>query len=183
MTDSLLKQLEQIQKNSKGFPPVHLWNPGHVYDFDMRIDQEGQWFHEGTKINRLSLVKLFASILKKEGDEYFLVTPEEKARIRVEDVPFMVVEMEFNQAGKQLLFRTNLDEVVLLSKQHELLLRSSGTGSVTSSQQLPYINVRSGLLARFNRNVYYQAIECAQERQGMFYLSSEGSHFCVGVLE
>jgi uncharacterized protein len=122
---------------------------------------------------------LFASILKKEGDDYFLVTPIEKARIQVEDVPFVVVEMELNFQKQQILFRTNLDEVLVLSEEHYLVLKPSEL----SEQELPYLHVRNGLFARFNRSVYYQAIEQAQEKQGRLYLSSAGESFCIGTIE
>ena len=177
MAEGLFEQLEKIKKQGKGLPPVHLWNPERVYDIDIRIDMEGRWFHEGGEIKRLALIKLFASVLKKEDESYFLVTPVEKARIQVDDVPFLIVEMEVDRKKSGIVFRTNLDELVSLSATHPVVLREGLNG-----QSLPYVAVRDGLLARLNRNVYYQAIELAIEKDGKFYLSSEGDEFCIGSL-
>src|ERR1700680_5326134 len=84
---------------SKGPPPVHLWNPAYCGDIDMRIAADGTWFYQKTPIGRAPLVKLFASILKREGDHYFLVTPVEKCGIAVDDAPFMAVELRIDGAG------------------------------------------------------------------------------------
>src|SRR5919205_3688970 len=95
----------------KGPPPVHLWNPPFCGDLDMRIAADGTWFYMKTPIGRPALVKLFASVLKREGDKYFLVTPVEKCGIVVEDAPFLAVELEVTpgDGGPVLHFRTNVD--------------------------------------------------------------------------
>src|ERR1700674_2222050 len=79
---------------AKGAPPVHLWNPPFCGDLDMRIAADGTWFYLKTATGRRALVRLFASVLKREGDQYFLVTPVEKCGIQVEDSPFLAVEMQ-----------------------------------------------------------------------------------------
>src|SRR5690349_24620651 len=98
----------------KGPPPVHLWNPPYCGEIDMRIAADGTWFYLKTPIGRAALVKLFASILKREGDKYFLVTPVEKCGIVVDDVPFVAVELksEDRENGRVLHFRTNVDDWV-----------------------------------------------------------------------
>src|ERR1700694_1117021 len=82
------------RESQKGPPPVHLWNPPFCGDLDMRIAADGTWYYLGTPIGRPALVKLFASVLKREGDKYFLVTPVEKVGIMVEEVPFLAVELK-----------------------------------------------------------------------------------------
>ena len=82
----------------RGLPPVHLWNPEFCGDLDMRIARDGIWFYLGTPIGRFELVKLFSTILRKDGDEYFLVTPVEKVGITVDDAPFVAVD--FDAAGE-----------------------------------------------------------------------------------
>ena len=82
------------REKRKGLPPVHLWNPPFCGDIDMRIAADGTWFYQKTPIGRPALVKLFASVLKREGDRYFLVTPVEKVGIIVEDAPFLAVELQ-----------------------------------------------------------------------------------------
>src|SRR5437867_10676775 len=97
--------------NRQGAPPVHLWNPPFCGDLDMRIASDGTWFYLKTPIGRPALVRLFASVLKREGEKYFLVTPVEKCGIQVDDAPFMAVEMRAEDSGEArvLHFRTNVD--------------------------------------------------------------------------
>jgi hypothetical protein len=181
MSDNLLSQLEKLKSETKGMPPVHLWNPERVYDIDIKIDKEGRWFHEGSEIKRIKLVKLFASVLKYEikntKGNYSLVTPVEQAYITVEDVPFIIVEVEQSEDG--FVFRTNLDELIELSEDHPIELRMCDLGAGESGE-LPYIKVRDDLWARFNRNVYYQAVELAEKRDNKFYLESKGESYLMG---
>src|SRR6185437_3453452 len=106
----------------KGLPPVHLWNPPFCGDLDMRIARDGIWFYMGTPIGRPALVRLFSTILKREDDKYFLVTPVEKVGIRVDDAPFLAVEMvkETGKGGLSLRFRTNVDDWVACDVSHRL---------------------------------------------------------------
>ena len=106
----------------KGPPPVHLWNPPFCGDLDMRIASDGTWFYLKTPIGRAALVKLFASVLKREGDKYFLVTPVEKCGIVVDDAPFLAVELKVEQGehGQALHFRTNVDDWVACGRGHAL---------------------------------------------------------------
>src|SRR6266853_6409332 len=98
----------------KGPPPVHLWNPPDCGEIDIRIAADGTWFYQKTPIGRPALVRLFASVLKREGDKYFLVTPVEKCGIAVDDVPFLAVELyvEPDSGSRILHFRTNVDDWV-----------------------------------------------------------------------
>ena len=101
-----------LPRENKGLPPVERWNPPFCGDIDMRIGADGTWFYQKTPIGRSALVKLFASVLKREGDKYFLVTPVEKVGIVVDDAPFLAVEMNASadKAGRVLQFRTNVDD-------------------------------------------------------------------------
>jgi len=110
------------EASRKGPAPVHLWNPPFCGDLDMRIASDGTWFYLKTPIGRAALVKLFASVLKREGDKYFLVTPVEKCGIVVEDAPFLAVELRADQAaqGRVLYFRTNVDDWVACGRDHAL---------------------------------------------------------------
>src|SRR6056300_1924118 len=96
--DGLASAARQAQK-SKGPPPVHLWNPPFCGDLDMRIARDGTWFYLGTPIGRVELVKLFSSILRKDGDKYFLVTPVEKVGITVDDAPFVAIDFTVKNVG------------------------------------------------------------------------------------
>ena len=122
--------------SGRGPAPVHLWNPPYCGDIDMRIASDGTWFYQGTPIGRPALIQLFASILKREGDKFFLVTPVEKCGIVVDDAPFMAVELNMGEggAGRELYFRTNVGEWVTCGPGHALRggLRRNGLAVIVS---------------------------------------------------
>ena len=103
-----------LPREKRGLPPVERWNPPFCGDIDMKIDADGTWFYQKTPIGRPALVRLFASVLKREADKYFLVTPVEKVGIAVVDAPFLAVELkvEHDERGQVLNFRTNVDDWV-----------------------------------------------------------------------
>ncbi|HMA70369.1 MAG TPA: DUF1285 domain-containing protein [Xanthobacteraceae bacterium] len=146
----------------KGLPPVHLWNPAFCGEIDMRIAADGTWFYQGTPIGRPALVKLFASILKREGEKYFLVTPVEKCGIAVDDVPFMAVELQIDAAtDQQLYFRTNVDDWVACGPDHPLRFEpESTTGGLK-----PYVHIRRDLWAKVTRAVFYDLVDLGEVRQ------------------
>jgi len=165
----------------KGPPPVHLWNPPYCGEIDMRIAADGTWFYQKTPIGRPALVKLFASVLKREGDNYFLVTPVEKAGIRVDDAPFMAVEMKVETAveGQVLNFRTNVDDWVAAGPDHALRFEPEpDTGGLE-----PYLHVRRDLWAKVTRALFYDLVERGEERQiggkAMFGVASGGVFFVM----
>ncbi|MDC1382520.1 DUF1285 domain-containing protein [Candidatus Puniceispirillum sp.] len=132
--------------------------------FDIRIAPDGRWFHEGGEIFRIELVKLFASILFCDDDgDYWLATPAEKGRIKVEDVPFVVIDMAITigdiSKSNEIVFLTSLDDKIVLDEKCPLQL----VYSKRSRDLRPYIEVRDGLLARLSRPVYYQLAEYAEE--------------------
>lgn len=149
---SLLAELQQVK--SKGKPPIHLWNPDKIQDIDMEICADGTWNYLGTPIERPRLVHLFASVMRIEDGQYFLVTPAEKCRIRVQDVPFQIVLMANNGEGAQqeIEFTTNMSESVHLSRENPLRAEIDADAKETAL----YVMIRDGLEARINRNVYYQ---------------------------
>jgi len=164
-------------KRSGGRPP-----PVDHGDLDMRIARDGTWFYRGSPIGRPRLVKLFASVLKREGDgSYWLVTPAERGRVTVEDAPFLAVELTTEGSGPQrrINFRTNLDEIVAAGPDHPLRVETAANG-----EPAPYILVRPGLDARLNRPVFYELVEIADaergERGGPFGVWSEGMFFELG---
>jgi uncharacterized protein len=134
-------------------------------DLGLRIAGDGTWFYQGTPIQRLELVKLFASVLRREGDGYWLVTPVERGRIAVEDAPFVAVELERTGQGaaQTLRLRTNLDEWVTIGPAHPVRL-ARPAGVVADSGPAPYVEVRGGLEARVARSVYYELMNLAEEQ-------------------
>ena len=121
-----LDTIEQHLKGQPKAPPLHLWNPDLCGDIDIVIKANGDWYHNGGLIQRKPLIKLFASILRRESDEnYYLVTPVEKWRITVEDAPIIIIDIEVIDAesgNQQILFTTNVDSQWLLSKNHPLIV-------------------------------------------------------------
>ena len=167
--------------SGRGPAPVHLWNPPYCGEIDMRIATDGTWFYQGTPIGRPALVALFASILKREGDRFFLVTPAEKCGIVVEDAPFVAVELEVtdSSAGRELCFRTNVDDWVACGPDHPLRFEpESKTGGLK-----PYVHVRSGLWAKATRSVWYELVERGETREiggaEMFGVVSAGQFYAI----
>jgi hypothetical protein len=165
----------------KGPPPVHLWNPPFCGDLDMRIAGDGTWFYLKTPIGRPALVKLFASVLKREGDKYFLVTPVEKCGITVDDAPFLAVELavEHGDRGQVLNFRTNVDDWVACGREHALRFEPElPTGGLK-----PYLHVRRDLWAKVTRALFYDLVERGEERdvggERMFGVTSAGAFFVM----
>jgi hypothetical protein len=169
----------------KGAPPVHLWNPPFCGDLDMRIASDGTWFYLKTPIGRAALVKLFASVLKREGDKYFLVTPVEKCGIVVDDAPFLAVELKVAQGDRDraLHFRTNVDDWVACGRGHALRFeREPASGGLK-----PYLHVRGGLWAKVTRALFYDLVELGEERdidgRRMFGVASAGEFFAMAPAE
>lgn len=165
----------------KGPPPVELWDPPFCGDLDMRIGSDGTWYYLKTPIGRLPLVKLFASVLKREGDKYFLVTPVEKVGITVDDAPFVAVELkiEDSSAGRALQFRTNVDDWVTCGPEHPLRFEpEAGTGGLK-----PYLHVRRNLWAKLTRVLFFDVVELGEEREvdgsAMFGVVSTGRFFAM----
>ena len=167
--------------SKKGPPPVHLWNPPFCGDIDMRIATDGTWYYLKTPIGRSALVKLFAAVLKREDDKYFLVTPVEKVGITVDDAPFTAVEMkqEGEGAARVLSFRTNVDDWVACGPDHALRFE---TESVTSGLK-PYLHVRRDLWAKVTRALFSDLVELGEERElegeNMFGIVSSGEFFAM----
>ncbi|WP_432255432.1 DUF1285 domain-containing protein [Limimaricola sp. AA108-03] len=162
---------------ARGPAPVHLWDPPYCGDLDMRIARDGTWFHEGTPIGRERMVKLFASILKREGDRHYLVTPVEKVGITVDDAPFVAVDVA--REGEGLRFTTNLDETAVAGPEHPIrVVRDPETG-----EPAPYIEIRSGLEALIDRKSFYRLVELGEtaphEGEDWFGVRSNGVFFPI----
>jgi len=156
--------------DDKKLPPVHLWNPDYCGEIDMKICRDGSWEYMGTPISRKRMVKLFSTILRRDDDDYFLVTPVEKVGIKVADAPFTAVEMEKND--EHIIFRTNLDEFVKVDNEHPIRVEiDKKTGEPS-----PYVRVRDRLDALITRSVFYQLVDLAQEQDGHHGVWS-GGHF------
>ncbi|MDP6474484.1 MAG: DUF1285 domain-containing protein [Alphaproteobacteria bacterium] len=152
-------------------------------DIDIRIAADGTWFHEGGPIGRKELVKLFASVLERdEAGDYWLVTPVERARIRVDDAPFVAVALDVTGKGRDqcLTFRTNIDAEVMADSAHPLEFRPRPGG-----EPAPYLSLGGGLYALAARAVYYQLVELGvtqiRDGESQFGVWSAGSFFSFGA--
>ncbi len=159
--------------------PVAQWHPPFCGDIDMRIARDGTWFYNGSQIQRPAMVQLFARLLRRDGERYFLVTPIEKVGITVEDVPFIAVEMTVTDDPIQTLtFRTNVGDVITANADHPLRLETDLAGGF-----IPYVEVRDRLFARLSRELARNlaalgdVITC--DDQDGFCVKSAGSVFHV----
>ena len=174
--DALVKQLSE-----QSYPPVDKWTPNLTGPMDLTITVRGEWIHEGTRIARAGLVKLLSTVLRREGDDYFLVSPGEKYQITVEDAPFVAVEVDVasSNGDQTFIFRTNVDDLVRLDANHTVwTTRNEKTG-----EPRPYLHVRQGLNALVNRSVYYQLVDFCEARAidgvDRFGIASDGEFYPI----
>lgn len=146
--------------SSGNLPPVHLWNPPHCGDLDMRIARDGTWFYLGTPIGRFELVKLFSSILRKDGDNFVLVTPVEKVGIIVDDAPFVAVDFEATGEGKDqvLTFETHVGDKTTAGPDFPIRVERD----LTTGEPSPYVLVRDRLEALIDRKSFYRLVELGE---------------------
>ncbi|MDO1558268.1 DUF1285 domain-containing protein [Brevundimonas sp. 2R-24] len=176
MSDQQPKGLEGVAaagRAARGLPPVHLWNPPHCGDIDIVIRADGVWMHEGTPIGRAELVRLFSTVLRKDEDGIYLVTPVEKLKITVEDSPFLAVRVD--REGEDLVFTTDVGDQVRAGPENGLRVEL-GEGD----EPRPYLHVRRGLEARLTRPVFYELVEMSVVRGRERGVWSGGVWFPLG---
>ncbi|GGF62452.1 MULTISPECIES: DUF1285 domain-containing protein [Mameliella] len=174
--DGLAASAREARKG-KGLPPVHKWNPPFCGDLDMRIARDGTWFYLGTPIGRFELVRLFSSILRKDGDDYFLVTPVEKVGITVDDAPFVAVDFEAEGEGESqvLTFETHVGDHAAAGPDHPIRVeRDPETGEPS-----PYVLVRANLEALIDRKSFYRLVDLGAHHDGWFGVWSSGQFFPI----
>lgn len=178
-TDSIVQAATKASK--KGPAPVHLWNPPFCGDLDMRIARDGTWFYLGTPIGRAPLVKLFSSIIRKDGDDYFLVTPVEKVGIIVDDAPFVANDFDVENAGDDqvITFLTHVGDSAVASAENPIrVIRDAETGEPS-----PYVLIRTNLEALIDRKSFYRLVDIGttQEHEGIdwFGVRSSGAFFPI----
>ena len=180
---SILSEISKSQGANK-LPPVDQWNPDFCGDMDMVIKRDGSWHYQNSPIGRQRLVKMFSTVLKKEGDDYFLVTPVEKLGITVEDAPFLVTQMTLKQTdeGQVIIFTDNCDNTILLTQDNPLWVEQDEK----TGEPSPYVMVRKNLHALIHRNVFYELVELAEERvideQKHLGVVSAGEFYSLGAI-
>lgn len=172
------EELKDLLAQQDTFPPVERWKPERTYELDICIKRDGSWWYEGDEMTREATVQLFSRILLKEGDDYFLVTPTERAKIQVELQPFVIRIAEVLGEGSEqrVLLSTNVGDTFEVSSEHPLRL----SAIASNSEMLPVVTVRRNLDALLSRQVYYELAdyieECADE-QGRYGIWSNGHFF------
>lgn len=162
------------QAPGRGLPPVHLWHPDHCGDIDIVIRRDGVWMHENSPIGRAELVRLFSTVLRRDPDGYHLVTPVEKLRIEVEDLPFRAVTM--GRDGDDLVFTTDVGDETRAGPEHPIVVDTDPA----TGEPAPRVHVRAGLEARIVRSVFYDLVEMAEVRDGQLAVRSGGVWFPLG---
>lgn len=161
----------------KGPPPVDKWNPAHCGDIGMEILPDGTWMHEGTRITREALVRLFATILRKDEDgQTYLVTPVEKIVVKVHDAPFVAIRADRHGEGReqQIVFTTNVGDVITAGPEHPIRVEMNG------DEPRPYVLVRGRLEARILRAPFYEMVEWSDALDGGLGLCSGGIRWKIG---
>ena len=161
----------------RSLPPVERWQPARVGDIDIRIAANGDWFHEGALVKRFAIARLFATILRVENGEHFLVTPAEKLRIRVDDAPFIATDFETEDEGakRRIVFAINVGDAVLVDAAHPIVVEDR------DGEPRPYVHVRDGLRALIARPAFYRLVDLAEEADGEMGIWSAGERFVLGV--
>lgn len=175
MSDSVSRMFAQVGSNASS-PPIHLWNPPLSGNIDIRIDVNGDWFHESSKITRDKLVFLFASILRFEPEHgYVLVTPVEKWIIQVDDAPFLAIAMTVRdtEGVEEIWFATNIGEEICVSEVTPLVNEGD------ADHPRPYVYLSRGLKARITQSVYYQLANLVKSDDAGFFISSCGQRFLL----
>lgn len=173
--ESLLKSIQSFD-----LPPVEKWDPEYCGELDLHIKADGTWLYQGTPFTRKKLILLFSRVIKKENNQYYLVTPVEKVSIKVDWMPFTIIDFEVidSDQGATYCFVDNCDNQVSLNDKDQLQL------SLFQSQLLPTINVRRNLYASFSRNCYYRLLQDAEIRhengRNQVIIQSQGIDFSLG---
>lgn len=179
--DSLFHALAGCTRSS--LPPVHQWNPSCVQEVDMRIARDGTWHYQGTPINRQRMVRMFSTVLRKDDDGYYLVTPVEKVRVEVELAPFIAVKMEtvLEPDGPAVAFQTNVDDITVVDRAHPLWVEHEDKGPV------PMVRVRDRLDALLTRSVFYELALSGETRliggREILGVESRGDFFALGPVD
>lgn len=160
--DDIIKMLNEHSGAGSNLPPVEQWQPKNKGSIDIHIDAQGHWYHEGDIFKRQKLVNLFASILRYESGQYFLVTPAEQLSIKVDDVAFLaelLVSVHENPSEPSLQLVTQCGDIIALNSDSQWELRRF------QGEMIPYVLVRHQLWARVARHVFYQLVDIAINQQ------------------
>lgn len=175
-------QAEAGLEKPRSLPPVHLWNPAHCGDIGLEIRRDGSWWQDGVRFSREKLVRLFSTILRRDADGHYLVTPHEKVVVRVEDAPFVGVRVDRHESGghQVILVTTNVGDVVAVDADHPMRVETDDRTGEPST----YVRVRGGLEAKLSRPAWYDLVGLAEPdgEEETLSIASSGQRFPIGRL-
>ena len=175
---NISKIADNLKGHETGFPPVENWNPDLCIGPEFKIDREGDWYYDNSQIKNTKLINLFASVLKKEKQNYYLVTPVEKILVNVDLAPYKIIDFEI--INENIKFITNLNYDFYLDKNHSTRLIE------IDDALLPLVNVRSNIEGFINRNTYYKLIDFALEKNFKYkndlYVPSFNKNHIIGKI-
>lgn len=174
LSQIIAKGLSGVEPSARGLPPVHLWHPAHCGEIDIVIRRDGLWMHEGSPIGRAELVRLFSTVLRLDSDGYHLVTPVEKLKIQVEDLPFRAIAV--SREGEALVFTTDVGDTVEAGPDHPIEVETDPA----TGEPAPRVHVRADLWARIARPVFYELVEGAALDGTRMSITSNGRRFTLG---
>ena len=168
-----------VSNSTKKFPPVHLWNPELCVGQEISINREGEWFYNNSEIKNQRLIQLFSSVLKREDDNYFLVTPSEKVPVKVEIAPYVIINFDLLDS-EIIQLDTNLDYSFHLDKINtSRLIEYNNT-------HIPLVHVRDSIEGFFNRSTYYKLIDFALAnkliKEDALFVSSSNHDHLIGKI-
>ena len=175
---SITKIANDLQGQRKKFPPVNEWNPELCEGQEFYINREGDWFYNNSPIKNNKLVNLFSTVLRKDLEDYYLVTPVEKVLVKVDLAPYKIVDFKIND--KSIILETNLNYDFELNDVNTTKLIKENNTSI------PIVNVRNNIEGFFNRNTYYKLVDWALERNfienNCLFLPSNNLNHIIGKI-
>ncbi|UOO90709.1 DUF1285 domain-containing protein [Vitreoscilla massiliensis] len=158
MDFNLISQHLAQYQGERRIPPLEQWQPPFCGDMDMLIKANGEWWHEGRRMTRQKLIDLFATVLWREGDAYFLKTPVEKIGIQVEDAPLFIAEVNLLTLadGHYIECLTTNQDRIVLDSEHVLQMRPY------QGELKPYVTIRANLDARIARHAFYHIVSWSE---------------------
>ena len=175
---SISKITKDLQGLNQKFPPVEKWSPGLCEGQEFYINREGQWFYNNSEIKNKKLINLFSTVLRKDDDSYYLVTPVEKVPVKVELAPYQIIDFEFIQDNVKLVTNLNFEFILNLKNTTRLISHNDSL--------IPLVNVRSNIEGFFNRNTYYKLIDFALENKNIdknyLYIQSDNQKHIIGKI-
>ena len=175
---NISKITESLKGHDQRFPPVEKWNPELCDGNEFLIDREGNWFYDGSAIKNIKLINLFASVLKKEGNSYYLVTPIEKIIVKTDLAPYKIIDFEIVDDNIKLI--TNLNYDFFLDGDHVSRLVKY------EESYVPLVIVRNNIEGFINRNTYYKLVDLAisqnHKEDNYLYLRSFNINHVIGKI-